>query len=144
MKLVHLTPELPYAPGGSGGSTRQFHLLRRLVEHGHDVTVVAPVHPTQVEGTEALREVGIRLAGVRRPGSRVRETLGALARRPALGFAALREPVLAWQVDVFWTALRRLAARELDSVRPDLITVEHDWAASWHAARSAMSSSSCW
>jgi polysaccharide biosynthesis protein PslH len=134
MRIVHLTPELPYAPGGSGGSTRQFHLLRRLAEHGHEVTVVSPVHPSQAEGSARLAEAGVRLAAVRRPDSRVRETLGALARRPSLLPALAREPVLAWQVDVFWTALRRLAARELESVRPDVITVEHDWAAAWHRA----------
>jgi len=133
VRILHLTPELPYAPGGSGGSTRQFHLYRRLAEHGHDVTVVSPVHPSQAEGPELLAAAGVRLVAVQRPASRVRETLGALARRPSLLLAAGREPVLAWQVDVFWTALRRLAARELDR-RPDVITVEHDWAAAWHRA----------
>lgn len=134
MRIVHLTPELPYAPGGSGGSTRQFHLLRRLREHGHAVTVVAPVHRDQVAGAAALRAAGIGLAAVPRPESRVRETLAALARRPGLLPALAREPLLAWQVDVFWTRLRIAAAAALAREVPDVITVEHDWAAAWHAS----------
>lgn len=134
MRIVHLTPELPHPLGGSGGSTRQFHLLRRLAEHGHDVTVVSPVHASQEAGAGRLTAAGIGLAAVRRPQSRVRETLGALARRPGLLLTGVRDPVMAWQVDVFWTALRHLAARELATRRPDVITVEHDWAAAWHAA----------
>ena len=82
MRVLAITPELPYAPGGSGGSTRQFHLLRRLRARGHDVTVVAPVHHTQREGAARLVDAEIRLAGLQRPPSRVRETLGALARAP--------------------------------------------------------------
>ncbi len=127
MRVLCLTPELPYAPGGSGGSTRQFHLLRRLVQKGHDVQVVAPVHASQREGMRRLVEVGVSLRGVLRPPSRFRETAGAVARRPELIPAALKEPLLAWQADVFWTALRRRLPAEL----PDVILVEHDWAAGW-------------
>jgi glycosyltransferase involved in cell wall biosynthesis len=134
VRIVHLTPELPYAPGGSGGSTRQFHLLRRLRDHGHAVTVVAPVHREQVAGAAGLREAGIGLAAVPRPSSRVRETLAAVAHRPELLPALAREPLLAWQVDVFWTRLRIAAAAALSRERPDVISVEHDWAAAWHGS----------
>ena len=44
MRVLWLTPELPFAPGGTGGSTRQFQIIRVLIERGHDVDVVAPVH----------------------------------------------------------------------------------------------------
>jgi glycosyltransferase involved in cell wall biosynthesis len=128
MRLLHLTPELPYAPGGSGGSTRQFQLLRRLRELGHEVDVVAPVHPTQAEGPAILDEAGIRLFGKRRPESRVRETLAALCRRPGLIPAAARMPVMAWQVEVMVTALVPALRRAL-AERPDVIAIEHDWAA---------------
>ena len=127
MRVLCVTPELPYAPGGSGGSTRQFHLLRRLVEKGHDVQVVAPVHPTQREGLQRLTEAGVSVRAVLRPPSRAREAAGAVARRPELLARTLDEPLLAWQTDVFWTALRRRLPREL----PDVILVEHDWAARW-------------
>jgi glycosyltransferase involved in cell wall biosynthesis len=128
-----VTPELPYAPGGSGGSTRQFQLLRRLREHGHDIEVTAPVHPDQRSGAECLREAGIALRGVARPSSRVRETLAALRARPGLAAALLSQPLLAWQVDVFWTRLRDAALAAIAAARPDVILVEHDWAARWRA-----------
>src|SRR5439155_2260237 len=92
VRVLCLTPELPYAPGGSGGSTRQFHLLRRLRERGHEVAVVAPVHPAQEHGARSLAAAGIELHGVRRGRSRAREALGALARRPGLVPALAAEP----------------------------------------------------
>jgi glycosyltransferase involved in cell wall biosynthesis len=132
VRLLHLTPELPFAPGGTGGSTRQFHLLRRLVERGHDVTAVAPVARDQREGAQRLREAGVDLRAVARPPSRVRETAWTLAAHPALLARAAQVPLLAWQVDVFWSRLRRLAAAAVTERCPDVILVEHDWAAAWH------------
>lgn len=131
MRLLHLTPELPYWPGGSGGSTRQFHLLRRLAELGHDVTVVAPATSAQLERVADLEEAGIRALVRERPQSRVHETAAALAREPALVGLALSRPVLAWQVSVFWHRLRGVALRAVDELRPDVISVEHDNAAAW-------------
>lgn len=123
-------PELPMWPGGTGGQTRQFQLVRRLVELGHAVDVVAPVHPEQHEGALGLAAAGVTLHGRRRPSSRARETAGAVAARPALAAGPLRRPVVAWQVDVL---LGRLGP-ELDAAlarRPDVALVEHDWAAAW-------------
>jgi polysaccharide biosynthesis protein PslH len=133
MRIVHLTPELPYWPGGSGGATRQFHLLRRLVELGHSVTVVAPVTPEQRARAGELAEAGIVLKAAPRPASRVGETLRALTREPVLAPAAAIRPVLAWQTSIFWTALRPIARAEVAENRPDVITVEHDSAAHWIA-----------
>jgi glycosyltransferase involved in cell wall biosynthesis len=103
-------------------------MLDRLLAAGHEAVVVAPVHPSEREGAARLRERGVELRAYERPASRVRETLGLLRRRPALVPAAAREPLIAWQVDVFWTALAPLAgdAREFDAVN-----VNHDWAADW-------------
>jgi glycosyltransferase involved in cell wall biosynthesis len=129
VRVLVVTPELPYAPGGSGGSTRQFHLIRRLVERGFDVDVVAPVHASQ--DPSSLGAAGIALHGVSRPQSRFSETLRALRTRPRLALGPLREPLLAWQVDVFWTALRPIAERLVAERPPDVVLVEHDWAASW-------------
>ena len=131
MKVLWLTPELPFAPGGTGGSTRQFHLMRRLVERGHEVKVVAPVHPSQQDGADLLRAAGATLHAVQRPPSRVRETFSALRRRPGLVPALLVEPLLAWQVDVFWTRLRAAAVAAIAEGAPDVLVVEHDWAARW-------------
>jgi polysaccharide biosynthesis protein PslH len=131
MRVLALTPELPFAPGGTGGSTRQFHLLKALVDAGHDVRCVAPVHPSQDEGAARLQAAGVELHGVQRPPSRLREAAAAVARRPALAVRALADPVVAWQVEVFWASLRGRAARALAGWSPDVITVEHDWAARW-------------
>jgi glycosyltransferase involved in cell wall biosynthesis len=133
VRVLHLTPELPYWPGGSGGATRQFHLLRRLAELGHDVTVVAPMAQAELEGAAGLRAAGVRLEGVERPSSRVAETLGALAREPRLVPRAARLPVLAWQVSVFWARLRERALRSVREGAPDVVIVEHDNAAAWVA-----------
>lgn len=133
MRVLHLTPELPLWPGGTGGATRQFHLLRRLVERGHRVTVVAPAAPSQRDALEATSAAGIELITAPRPDSRPREALSALRRRPALAASVARLPVLAWQVEVFWASLRPLAERALRELRPDVVSVEHDNAARWIA-----------
>jgi glycosyltransferase involved in cell wall biosynthesis len=133
VRVLHLTPELPCWPGGTGGATRQYHLLRRLAELGHEVTVVAPVPGDAAEAAADLERVGIRLRAASRPGSRVREGLAAIGRRPALPALVPVLPVLAWQVSVFWTALRAEALAEVDRRRPDVIAVEHDNAAHWIA-----------
>ena len=103
-RVLWLTPEPPRPTGGTGGQTRQFHLLRRLVERGDDLTVVAPVHPTDREGTEGSASRGIVLRALHRPRSLVRARCCA---RSAAGLssvpAAGRRPVTAWQADVFWT-----------------------------------------
>lgn len=133
MRLIHLTPELPCWPGGSGGATRQFHLLRRLVELGHEVTVVAPVAAGQQARRAELAAAGIRLEGPDRPPSRAKETLRALAGEPSLAPRAADLPVFAWQVSVLWVALRPHARRALEAAA-DVVTVEHDHAAQWVAA----------
>lgn len=132
MRLLVLTPELPFAPGGSGGSTRQYHLMAALRERGHDVAIVAPVHPDQADGAARLVAEGVETYLEPRPASRTAEALSALRERPALAPALLREPLLAWQVDVFWTRLRHRLAMALAAGRPDAILMDHDWAASWH------------
>ena len=61
MRVLWLTPELPYAPGGTGGSTRQFHLLRALAERGHDVDGRSRRCTRPGEGAALLRATGVRL-----------------------------------------------------------------------------------
>jgi polysaccharide biosynthesis protein PslH len=108
MRVVHLTPEPPSLEG-TGGAARQFHLLRRLEELGHEVTVVAP----------------------ERPASRVAEGMQAFVKRPLLLPEIVSMPVLAWQAQVFWASLRPRALRMVEEKRPDVIAVEHDHAAAW-------------
>jgi glycosyltransferase involved in cell wall biosynthesis len=127
MRVLWLTPELP-SPLGAGGGIRQWHMLDRLLEAGHEAVVVAPVHESERAGAQRLRERGVELRAYERPPSRVRETLELLRRRPALVPAAAREPLVAWQVDVFWTALAPLVG---DARGFDVVNVNHDWAADW-------------
>jgi glycosyltransferase involved in cell wall biosynthesis len=61
----------------------------------------------------------------------VREALRAVAREPALAPRAATQPVLAWQVSVFWSSLRPRAAEVVARARPDVLSVEHDYAGSW-------------
>jgi polysaccharide biosynthesis protein PslH len=131
VRVLLLTPELPFAPGGSGGSTRQYQLLSALRERGNEVVVVAPTHPAQQDGAARLASEVVTYLQPR-PVSRVQETLAAVRERPGLVPAIAREPLLAWQVDVFWTRLRHRLAEALAAERPDVILLDHDWAASWH------------
>lgn len=117
VRLLHLTPELPTWRGGTGGATRQFHLLRRLAELGHEVTVVAPVPHGHGGAREALAGAGIRLVESTRPPSRLAEAARALLRNPGLVAAALTRPVLAWQVGVlqdewYWACVDAAGADE--------------------------------
>jgi polysaccharide biosynthesis protein PslH len=132
MRVVLLSPELPFAPGGSGGSTRQYQLMRALRADGADVAVVAPVHPSQRDGAERLVAEGVETHLVQRPAQRVKEVVVALRERPELLPALVREPLLAWQVDVFWTRLRHRLDDAVAAGRPDVILIDHDWAANWH------------
>jgi glycosyltransferase involved in cell wall biosynthesis len=133
IRVLWLSPELPFWPGGSGGSTRQHQLIVQLLARGHEVHVAAPIHRSQRAGAERLRATGAVLHGVERPRSRVREVLDAVRARPAVALDALRLPLTAWQVEVFWTTLRERVAALLAgaATRPDVILVEHDWAARW-------------
>jgi glycosyltransferase involved in cell wall biosynthesis len=130
MRVLWLTPELPYWPGGSGGSTRQFMLIRELIARGHDVDVVAPIHHAQ--DPASLTALGAKLFATERPRSRIAETAAAVAKRPRLMVEALSLPVMAWQVEVFWTHLRERMRHAVTEHMPDVILIEHDWAARWH------------
>jgi glycosyltransferase involved in cell wall biosynthesis len=130
MRVLWLTPELP-SPLGAGGALRQWHMIGRLVAHEHEPVVVAPVHPDERAGAERLRGAGVDLRAYERPARRVAETLSLVRRRPTLAAAPLREPLLAWQCDVFWAALGPLAREALASGSFDAVNVNHDWAADW-------------
>lgn len=131
MRVLHVTPEPPYAPGGSGGSARQHHLLRRLAELGHRVTVATVATAEQAPRALALREAGIQVEVVGRPSSRAVEATRAGLGAPGLIPAVGGRPVLAWQAGVFWVQLRPRVRALLDEGPPDVVCVEHDWAAAW-------------
>jgi polysaccharide biosynthesis protein PslH len=131
VRLLHVTPELPFHPGGSGGSTRQFRLLADLVRRGHDVDVVSPVHPDQDVGREQLAAAGIALHSYDRSADRLADAWTTVRRSPGAALAVTRMPLLAWQVEMFWARMREPLAAALRAGAPDVIVVEHDWAARW-------------
>ena len=136
MRILHLTTELPYAPGGSGGSTRQFHLLRRLVELGHEVIVVAPItaaHERVTGAVPIMAGAGLDYRPVPRMASRELEVLRATARAPRLLGALARRPVTAWQFGVFWIGARGHVRAAVRDLAPDVVMIEHDYLAGWAA-----------
>ena len=82
MRLLHMTPELPFEPGGGGGRGREYFLCRRLVERGHDVLNISPVTPEEAPHAQALRDVGVENWVRRTSCVAVREAIGAVASRP--------------------------------------------------------------
>ena len=131
MRILHLTPELPYDPGGGGGRTREFFLCQRLADLGHAVLNLSPALPHEVELADSLRSVGVENWVVRRPPTPREEVARAVAAEPAVLAAAVTRPVRALEMRVFWTRLRPLAERAVREWRPDIVVVGHDMAAAW-------------
>ena len=132
MRILHLTAELPLAPGGSGGQTRQFHLIDQMRARGHEVTVLVSV-AAHLDAALAnrLRSAGAVVHAVQRPTPRDPRVAGQLLRRPSQLARGLVEPVPVWKMSVVWGQIRAMAreisAREL----PDVVVVSHDEAAAW-------------
>jgi glycosyltransferase involved in cell wall biosynthesis len=131
MRILVLSPLVP-ALGGSGGHTREAHLLARLAERGHEVAVCCPVPPGQAAMVDAARRAGLEVRGADRPSSRVAEVLAALRRRPGLAAAIPVRPLASWQLEVLWEEMRDDVRAELAG-RPDVALVIWDLAAAWRA-----------
>jgi polysaccharide biosynthesis protein PslH len=131
MRLLHLTPELPFEPGGGGGRGREYFLCRRLVERGHDVLNISPVTPAEAPHAEALRQVGVENWVLERPGSKLNEVAAAALAEPQVLAQGVIAPVRALEMRVFWVGLRELAQRAVHEWRPDVVMVGHDMAAAW-------------
>jgi glycosyltransferase involved in cell wall biosynthesis len=131
MRILHLTPELPYEPGGGGGPTREFFLCKRLVDLGHDVLNLSPARPHEVELAGSLRAAGVACRLAPRPAGALEEVARAVAAEPAVLGAAVTRPVRALEMRVFWTRLRPLAQRAVVEWRPDVVVVGHDMAGAW-------------
>ncbi len=131
MRVLAVSPLVP-GRDGSGGQTREFHLLRRLAERGHDVSVCCPV-PAAAEPQRADAEAaGVRVRGLTRPASRVAESLRAFRSHPARVSAAALRPLPAWQLEILWGGVEDAVADELDR-KPDVVLVVWDAAAAWLA-----------
>lgn len=130
MRVLHLTPELPYETGG-GGRGREYFLCRRLAESGHQVLNISPVLPDEAHWASALREVGVENWVVLRPASHLREASEAVLREPAVLATAALAPVRALEMRIFWMRLRALVEQAVREWRPDVVMVGHDMAAGW-------------
>jgi polysaccharide biosynthesis protein PslH len=131
LRILHLTPELPYEPGGGGGRTREFFLCRRLTELGHEVVNVSPVLPSDLEQVSRLEEVGVAVRKALRPASPMEEVARAVSAEPGVLAAAVVQPRRALEMRVFWTRLRAVAMQAVEDLRPDVALVGHDMSMAW-------------
>ncbi|MBJ7353321.1 MAG: glycosyltransferase [Thermoleophilaceae bacterium] len=125
MRVLMVTPEQPSQRHLNGGATRQFQLARRLVELGHEVTVIAPFLAPMSESTSDLEAAGMRVVGHERSQSRLREIASAVIREPSLIVAPFRLSTNEHVSNVFWTQIRGLVQTELDQGGYDLVAIEH-------------------
>ena len=130
MRVLHMTPELPYETGG-GGRGREYFLCRRLVESGHQVLNISPVLPADARFAQALRDVGVENWVALRPASHLREASEAALREPTVLGTAVVAPVRALEMRIFLIRLRSLIDRAVRAWRPDVVVVGHDMAAGW-------------
>lgn len=133
MKVLLLTPEPPSAEQVNGGATRQHQLYSRMLELGHEVTVVAPFTAGQRTSVERLRADGFEVLPCMRPRSRTLEVLGAIVRRPTLIASIFTLPVNDLIGAVYWTRMRPIVRELLRCEQFDLIAVEHSLGARWIA-----------
>ncbi|HEX4008593.1 MAG TPA: glycosyltransferase [Solirubrobacteraceae bacterium] len=131
MRVLHMTPELPFEPGGGGGRGREYFLCRRLVERGHQVLNISPASPQEMLQAQALRDVGVENWVLERPTSQLREVANAVRAEPQVLATAAVAPIRALEMRVFWVSLRALAQRAVSEWRPDVVVVGHDMAAAW-------------
>lgn len=131
MRVLALTPDTPSKTHLNGGTTRQYQLLARLIELGHEVTVVGPLPVVDHDQVGELEASGFEVHGVQRPASRLREVLGALLRRPTLLLAALRLPLSAFVSAVYRVRLEPIVRELLNEREFDVVSVEREMAAEW-------------
>jgi glycosyltransferase involved in cell wall biosynthesis len=131
MRIVHVTPELPYVHGGGGGRAHELLMCRRMVELGHQVLNVSPVLPAESAHVSDLSAVGVESWVSLRPASHLREAAEAVARDPAVLASAVARPVRGLEMRVFWVRLRGLLRQACAEWRPDVVIVVHGMAAAW-------------
>lgn len=131
MRVLALTPDAPSRTHLNGGTTRQFELLHRLIELGHEVIVVGPFPIVGHDQIGELETAGFTVRGIQRPNSRLREGLAALMRRPSILISALTRPSSALVSDVYRARLQPIVRELLGEQRFDVVTIEREMAADW-------------
>ena len=130
MRILHLTPELPYKTG-AGGRGHELFVCQRLVELGHQVLNISPALPAEAHLAQELRDVGVENWVVRRPASHLREAVGAVFAEPAVLATAAVEPIRALEMRIFWIRMRELVEHAVRDWQPDVVVVVHGMAAAW-------------
>jgi glycosyltransferase involved in cell wall biosynthesis len=115
----------------NGGTTRQYKIFSRLLELGHEVTIVGVFAPREDPYIDELREQGFDVVPLERPNSRLRETLWAIVRKPSillhLRGKTLNELICA----VYWVDLKKMVRDALKAGNHDVLVVIHEYAAWW-------------
>ncbi|HEY4812103.1 MAG TPA: glycosyltransferase [Solirubrobacteraceae bacterium] len=130
MRILHLTTQPPSAFGTNAGALRQFELCTRAAQAGHEITVVAPVPAWMREAyrpAEQLTSSGIRLVTTRRRARRELEALSAIARHPGMLLRLVAAPYYGVQSEMYAIDMREAIRAQLAG-KPDIVTVEHDFA----------------
>lgn len=124
LKILHVTYESPHFPGGSGGQTRQFNLLRYLSER-HDIDYVGPAK--SVEELAVLQKL-FRSVMIPKENFFLRQA-GSLAKRINRGY-----PSCVLQHEKLRVLLMPLVKKALHRNAYDIINVEHTNIAHWLAS----------
>lgn len=122
MKVLYISFDPPYFPGGTGGETRQYHLVRELVAH-HELHYVGP----RYEGVhlQILEQFFSKLI-MPLPRTFIERVSGFVVKR--LNF---RYPKLVQQYERLRMTLMPLIREALATEHYDLIHVEHTNIAHW-------------
>lgn len=131
MRVLLLTPDPPAVTRANGGAARQLHLYRRLIELGHEVTVVAPFVQRTPDPVAELLAEGFAVRPCLRPNSRLVEVFGAIARRPGLLLAPFHRSFQTCVAAIYWTRLRSVLRAAVAESTFDVVCIEQEFAASW-------------
>jgi glycosyltransferase involved in cell wall biosynthesis len=124
MKILVLTPFLPYATAPSGCPRAVFDRVCVLAKE-HEVTVVAFMEPHERQRRAELRQRGVRVYGMPRMSQDRRGGAGLRRKRLRLAAGLLRpdRPMLAQEFDSHRT--RRLVRRLVQQRSFDVVLIEH-------------------
>lgn len=131
MRILALTPDAPSRTHLNGGTTRQFQLLNRLIELGHEVTVVGPFPNVEHDQVGELESAGFAVMPIIRPASRLREVVTAVLRRPSILLAVLSRPTTAIVSAIYRARLEPVVKKLLAEHEFDVVSVEREMAADW-------------
>jgi glycosyltransferase involved in cell wall biosynthesis len=131
MRVLLLTSDAPAPRHVNGGTTRQYKIFGRLLELGHEVTVVGVFPPSDDPYVETLREQGFQVIALERPKSRAREVISAILRRPLILIGLATKTVNEIICSVYWVDLRDMARKALAASEFDALVVIHAYAAWW-------------